>query len=341
MNVATETERWLRTATRQAGLLLALFFAIFSCQRESEDPTGGETHFLVRCQPSSSSCGGKLSCLCGVCTVPCAERAACDLLPAAACVAGNGADACGNSLAAGHCDVACLVDGDCAVLSKTHRCELGLCRAGAAQSNACVHGDVSANEVLLVGDSFFASGHQLTAYLEGLARGADALAGGGRYRDNSRLIANGLAAGGIADEYRSARAEAEVKVVIMNGGGADLLIAACSVPDTNCPALTATVAAAEALLAQMAADGVAHVVYAFYPDPLDATLRAKMDAFRPLLESACENSAVNCHFLDLRPTFAGRYDEYIQTDGMNPTEAGSQVSAQAIWAVMQKECIAQ
>jgi len=91
----------------------------------------------------------------------------------------------------------------------------------------------------------------------------------------------------------------------------------------------------------MAADGVAHVVYAFYPDPVDATLRAKMDVLRPLLERACKNSALTCHFLDLRSAFANRYDEYIQADGMNPTEAGSQASAQAIWAVMQKECIAQ
>ena len=174
-----------------------------------------------------------------------------------------------------------------------------------------------------------------------MARSANALAESGRYRDNSRLMANMLAAGGIADEYAAAAADAGVKVVIMNGGGADVLISPCPSVDASCPALAAAAAGAEELLAKMAADGVAHVVYAFYPDPVDATVRAKMDALRPLVESACKNSALACHWLDLRSTFAGHYAEYIKTDGLNPTEAGSQASAQAIWAVMQSECIAQ
>jgi len=62
---------------------------------------------------------------------------------------------------------------------------------------------------------------------------------------------------------------------------------------------------------------------------------------RPLVESACKNSPVTCHWLDLRTTFAGHYDTYVQADGLNPSEAGSQASAQAIWALMQSACIAQ
>jgi len=339
--MATDPKPWFRAATRQAGLLFALLFAAFSCQVESEDPTGGETHFLVRCEPNSNSCGSKLSCLCGVCTLPCSERAACELLPAAACIAASGTDSCGAEPAQGHCDVACLIDADCTVLSQAHRCELGACRAGESETGACVRGAVSANEVLLVGDSFFASSHQITAYLEGLARTANALAEGGRYRDNSRLTANALAGGGIAEQYAAAVAETGVEVVIMNGGGADVLLGACANVDESCPALAAAAAAAARLLAQMAADGVVHVVYAFYPDPVDASVRAKMDALRPLVESACKNSALTCHWLDLRSTFAGHYADYIQADGLNPTEAGSQASARAIWAVMQSECIAQ
>src|SRR5436190_17475398 len=107
-------------AIRQAGLIFALLFAVFSCQSETEDPTGGETHFLVRCQPNSNTCGSKLSCVCGVCTLPCSDRAACEPLPAAACVASSGGDSCSDRAAQGHCDVACLIDADCAVLSKTH-----------------------------------------------------------------------------------------------------------------------------------------------------------------------------------------------------------------------------
>jgi lysophospholipase L1-like esterase len=48
-----------------------------------------------------------------------------------------------------------------------------------------------------------------------------------------------------------------------------------------------------------------------------------------------------CAWLDLRPTFAGHYDEYVQADGLNPTAAGSQASAEAIAALMRDGCIAQ
>jgi len=252
--------------------------------------------------------------------------------------------------------VACLIDADCSVLSSAHHCERGACRADAPGSDAgaagagaddagtCVRGDVSANQLLLIGDSFFAANHQITAYLEGFARDAGVVPTGARYRDSSRLTANALANGGIADQYTSALAEAEVKVVIMNGGGADVLVGSCDTVDASCPTIAGAAAAARDLLGRMTTDGVVDVVYVFYPDPVKDTtpnLRAKVDALRPLIENACESSAVRCHFLDLRPTFEGHYTDYIQADGMNPTAAGSQASAQAIWALMQSACIAQ
>jgi hypothetical protein len=359
--VATDGYRLLRDTTRRLLWSLTLLLAVFSCEREHDDPTGGETHFLVRCEPGSNSCGTELTCLCGVCTRPCSERATCETLPAAACVASSGVDSCGNAEAPGHCDVACLIDADCSVLSQRHHCQLGACRAeslerpssgdagtGGATSvddaGACVRGAVSANQVLVIGDSFFAASHQITAYLEGLARDAGVVPTGARYRDNSRLNANMLANAGIADQYASATAEADVKVVIMNGGGADVLVGSCDTVDASCPPIDAAAAAARELLAKMASDGVANVVYVFYPDPMKDTtpnLRAKMDVLRPLIQGACEDSAVPCHFLDLRRTFADHYPDYIQADGLNPTATGSQAAALAIWAVMQSECIAQ
>lgn len=356
--MATDRGHWLRRATRKLGLFCALALAAFSCEHQTDDPSGGETHFLVRCQPGTNSCGSVLSCVCGVCTLPCNERATCESLPAAACVASTGSDACGNAQAPGHCDVACLIDADCAALSRVHRCELGVCRAdsppsppasaGAAgdtstsDAGACIRGSVSANQVLVIGDSFFGATHQITAYLEDFARSAGALSIGERYRDNSRLVANSLSSGGIADEYARAQAEADVKTVIMSGGGADVLVGSCDTLDADCPMIAAAGAAARDLLAKMASDGVLDAIYVFYPDPTkDANLRAKVDALRPVIENACETSAVRCHFLDLRPTFATHYDEYVLNDGMNPTEAGSQATALAIWNVMQRECIAQ
>ena len=68
----------------------------------------------------------------------------------------------------------------------------------------------------------------------------------------------------------------------MTGGGTDILAGSCDTPTPDCPVIVNASMAAEALLSQMATDGVAHVVYAFYPDPVDVDLRAKMDALRPL-----------------------------------------------------------
>jgi hypothetical protein len=201
---------------------------------------------------------------------------------------------------------------------------------------------VSANQVLILGDSFFASSHQITAYLEALARGGGAISEGERYRDNSRLTANGLALGGsgILDQYSAGAADAPVEVVLMNGGGADVLLGSCDVPDATCPVLAAAASGLSDLFARFAEDGVSHVIYAFYPDPLDREVRARMDALRPLAQSACASSSVACEWLDLRPTFAERAD-YVQADGLNPTGPGSEAAATAIWKVMQDRCIAQ
>jgi len=105
--------------------------------------------------------------------------------------------------------------------------------------------------------------------------------------------------------------------------------------------LVNAVAAVGQLFSQMAQDGVQHVVYFFYPDPVDVALQAKMDVLRPLVQGACASSPVSCHWLDLRPTFAGHYADYVLADGRNPTDAGSAATAAAIWTTMQQNCIAQ
>lgn len=62
---------------------------------------------------------------------------------------------------------------------------------------------------------------------------------------------------------------------------------------------------------------------------------------RPLIRAACDSAPLPCHWLDLRPAFADHDAEYIQADELNPTDAGSRASADAIWAVMQQYCVAQ
>jgi hypothetical protein len=243
------------------------------------------------------------------------------------------------------------VDAQCVGFSGAHRCVLGRCRpdsggsanGGAGGASTCSTDEVEPNQVLIIGDSFFAISHQVTAYLEQLARDAGLLEVGERYRDNSSTTGNALAMGGegIASQYQRGAEEASAEVVIMTGGGLDMLLSVCEPPITECPPLVAAAAAAENLLSQMAEDGVSAVVYSFYPDPVDAAMRERMDALRLLIEPVCANAAVPCHWVDLRPVLADPSKAYLSADGLLPTAAGSEATARAIWATMQQECIAQ
>jgi hypothetical protein len=127
----------------------------------------------------------------------------------------------------------------------------------------------------------------------------------------------------------------------MNGGGADVLLGSCDPVDASCPIITSAVSALDALLARMAADGVRNVVYVSYPDPLPPEVKAKMDVLRPLTEQSCATSPIPCAWVNLQDVFAGNYTEYVLADGLNPTAAGSQATASAIWRVMERDCIAQ
>jgi hypothetical protein len=197
--------------------------------------------------------------------------------------------------------------------------------------------------VVLLGDIFFAITHGITAFVEDAARQSGVLSAGERYRDFSSAVGNTLAllGNGLEDQYAAATEEGPAKVVIMTGGGADVLIGSCDVIAADCPLLVDASNAASALFARMAADGVEHIVYVFYPNPSDPTLREEVDALRPLLRTACEGSPTPCHWVDLRPAFDGKEATYLNSEGTTPTTAGAQASAAAIWSVMQQQCIAQ
>jgi hypothetical protein len=337
---ANETQRPGSGAFAFALLLTILFF-VLCCGSTSTDPTGGETHFLKVCDPQGADCGEGLACLCGVCSVSCAADTACEGHASAQCLAAGDAATCAGAESANYCDVSCRLDADCAAISPTHRCEQGRCRA---PLGACPRGDTAASQVVVLGDSFFATGmHQITASLEALALNAGVLGADDHYRDNSNVTENSLAnpGAGIASQYALAVADAPVKVVIMNGGGADALIGSCDVATPDCPLLVDAAAAARLLFGQMAGDGVEQIVYAYYPDPIEPTLQDKIDALRPLIRDACAESPVPCAFLDLRPAFDSHYDDYVLPDGMNPNAQGAAATAAAIWTLMQLNCIAQ
>lgn len=328
---------------------------VLACQTQGRDGVDGETHFLKSCSPSKDSCGDGLKCLCGVCSLACNQSSTCEAFGGAVCV--EQADACGSSGTMGHCDVGCESDSNCSFVSPFHVCDNGMCRTqspGSASEGPaptqeaapdsgtlvdCPLAEASPNEMLIIGDSYFAGSHEMTAFLEDLARKAGVLAPGERYRDSSRVTTNTLALGGqgITGQYDEAVADSPAKVVVMNGGGADALLTSCAATDASCSDFGAAANAAETLLAEMSANGVQQVVYAYYPDVADVGLRERIDTLRTMLEPVCTNSSVPCRWLDLRSHF-GEHDEYFAPGGTFPSTDGSRAMAEAIWALLIDGC---
>jgi hypothetical protein len=195
---------------------------------------------------------------------------------------------------------------------------------------SCAHAQVSANEVVWIGDSWIlVTGTQHTRVRD-LARAAGAIGPSDDYVI-AAVAASTMSA--IAAQYDAQEAGAtKVKVVIMDGGTWDTIQGMGSSTSVSDAA-----GAFMQFLAQVAADGtVEHVVY-FLPPALMSI--PGVDALRPLVQQACAQSTVPCHFLDLQQPPFGGHSEY--TAGFLPSEAGSMVLGDAIWSVMQQSCIAQ
>jgi hypothetical protein len=336
-----------RPYARCVAVLLGAVMGASSCGSSLEQgpEPGSETNFLRRCD-DDAACGGGLSCLCGACTRTCQDASACTSLNAeSACVpvASRPVNpACPDSAVSAFCDTTCADDAGCVALGDDFRCDRGYCRA---VNERCRTGETAGSEVVLLGDTFISDTRELTRALERLARSSGALQANASYRDYSSGLQSHLAPdpAGLSAQLGTALEEGPVRVVIMDGGGADVLMSRCTDPiDSDCPLVQDALVGADALFGNMADNGVEHVVYFFYPDYVgDARIKATVDVLRPLLEERCASAPLPCHWLDLRPTFAGNYDEYILPDGRNPTALGAQASAEAIWSLMQQRCVAQ
>lgn len=104
---------WLLTVACWAG-----------CSESSQpDPMiSSETHFLDGCEDGC----GELSCLEGVCTLPCQNDDPCTELLAEATCSG-----------AGVCDVSCAASSECGVLEDAHTCQAGQCRLPPTEPLSC------------------------------------------------------------------------------------------------------------------------------------------------------------------------------------------------------------
>jgi hypothetical protein len=197
----------------------------------------------------------------------------------------------------------------------------------------CTRGQVNADEVLWIGDSWILVPGSQRSRVRDLARMAGALG-------PSEDYVNGAAAAAfmtdIANQYATRQAGAtKVKVVLMDGGTWDTLVGSGSAAS-----VTSAASAFSQFLGRVAADGtVQHLIY-FLPPELPAI--PGVAALRPLVQQACAQSTAPCHFLDLRDVWAG-HPEYTDpaTGGILPNDAGAIALADALWAIMQAECVAQ
>jgi lysophospholipase L1-like esterase len=160
-------------------------------------------------------------------------------------------------------------------------------------------------------------------------------------------------------------ASTDIRLVILDGGGNDILLPAVGSPDckdmvgssmnAGCQAIVATAfAAAKTLMMHMAASGVRDVIYFFYPHiPPSTGLSGSnpnemLDYAYPLASSLCAaafsdtNGQLTCHFIDLRQPFAsmGGYSN-IGPDDVHPTQSGQTIIATQIWDTMKSACLGQ
>jgi lysophospholipase L1-like esterase len=167
----------------------------------------------------------------------------------------------------------------------------------------------------------------------------------------------------------------DIKVVIMDGGGNDVLIGNTSCETMAPPANTSCVTTVEnavdeahTKMQEMAQKGVQSVVFFFYPHLSTAgggilqtpapAVNDTLDYAYPKAEQICCGSSfassptnyscagqpvpgMTCVFIDTRPAFEGHLADYIKSDNVHPTQAGAQVIAGLIWTQMQSHCIAQ
>jgi hypothetical protein len=208
------------------------------------------------------------------------------------------------------------------------------------ETGTCASGRVLASEVVWIGDTWVTiPGTQHTRVTE-LARQAGKLGAGEDYSFELAKAGEGMAA--IAKQYETRQAgPVKIKVLLMDGGTWDPIIAnltGASVP----AAIDTSISNFRALLGKIASDGtVEHIVYYLMPELPTIPGVAVM---RPQLQQACEESVVPCHFLDLQPLWEQRADDepsYTADDGIQASPKGGTVIGEAIWKIMQEECIAQ
>jgi lysophospholipase L1-like esterase len=209
------------------------------------------------------------------------------------------------------------------------------------------------SEVVALGDSYIAAPVVLVPKLVQLAISDGALMQGDSYRDYSvpgATVDTPQGAGTIPPQLTQAKqADSNIKFVIMDGGGNDILgsvtcVGAGSNNNAMCTGIIQRVSdVVTTMMDNMQALGVTDVVYLMYPHPpvggADIDDYAIMQAQDLCAQKS--TSSFRCHIVDPRMAFQGHSEYFGGADPIHPNAAGSQVLAQLVWDTMKSNCVAQ
>ncbi|HEX4336866.1 MAG TPA: SGNH/GDSL hydrolase family protein [Polyangiaceae bacterium] len=190
---------------------------------------------------------------------------------------------------------------------------------------------------------------------------------------NYAVAGTSLATGGvlglIPPQLTSALGAGMTKAMIMDGGGNDILICDASMfpncatvctsagaaTNATCKSIVQKATDAAVTLMNTAANGGVHdVIYFFYPHIPDAGgggagFAEILDYSEPLAKQTCDganartNGKLTCHFVDLVEPFkaAGgdKNPANFASDGIHPSQAGQNIIAKELFAVMKANCI--
>lgn len=205
--------------------------------------------------------------------------------------------------------------------------------------------DADNNQVITVGDSIFALSGKIQDDLEGYAGETFR-----RYTLSGASLSGGDAiAASVVNQYATARNDnPNIEVVIMDGGGNDILIPAIAFDPHDCKTnwyefgrlssdcrtfIDDVYVEAVDILNEMAVDGVENVIFLGYYHTKNGlfaldSMEEAVDYGDHQLAKACAYSTVDCTFVDPREVIN---DRDIVFDGIHPNDGGSTKLAQLIW----------
>ena len=205
--------------------------------------------------------------------------------------------------------------------------------------------DADNDQVITLGDSIFDFSGEIQKNLESFAGQTFR-----KYTKSGAEIEGGSIALSVYGQYAEALADnPNIDTIVMNGGGNDILIPAILFDPYNCRVnwwefgrlsrscrnlISDIYVSGVNLLNDMAADGVDNVIYLgyYYPTNKLSNLRQAVDHGDSALFYMCQNSVVNCTFIDSRAYINNRD---VLIDNIHPTSSGSLKLANLIWPKLQ------